>query len=177
MENVCEKLQNCICTSINEMVSNQVMNAKLCVRKKMNASLRNHVVVLSETLHSESVHSPPPPPLSHQWLRVRMTRIPLFSPSSHPLTRSLSLSLSSPSTPSSCPSSLSILPAHTHTHTHTLTHANTNTHTRLPHAVKESEGSLRFTTSSCTRMAIGWHLQYVSVQHFNYGLCGLGRGS
>lgn len=146
---------------------------KAVCQKKMNASLRNHVVVLSETLHSESVHSPPPPPLSHQWLRVRMTRIPLFFLLPPTLSLSLSLSLLPPLLPPVLPP----YPSFQHIHTHTHTHSNTNTHTRLPHAVKQSEGSLRFATSSCTHMAIGWHLQYVSVQHFNYGLCGLGRGS
>lgn len=95
MENVFEKTPKCYMYLYKWSGSKSSDECKAVCQKKMNASLRNHVVVLSETLHSESVHSPPPPPLSHQWLRVRMTRIPLFF--LLPPTLSLSLSLSSPS--------------------------------------------------------------------------------
>lgn len=129
----------------------------------MNVSLMDHVLVLHETLHNKSVCTLLLllllSPTNHCVLEWRAS--PLFSLIPPALHLSLSLSLF-PSLHSFRLSFLLIHPSSssqlTHTHTYTL----------LPHAVKQSQGSLRFPTQPCTRMAIGWHLQYDSVQHFYY---------
>lgn len=110
----------------------------------MNAGLKNPFLALQETLCSKSAGTLLL--LSHQWLRVRMTRISLFSPSFLPLSLSFLSSLSTllatltPTTHSTSPCWKTLRREHEVYHICTL---------------------------------IRWHLQYVSMQPSNYRMCGL----